>query len=69
MQDTRSQLQTAQQALEVELQDLTMQVSGLEVRLAAEPAKQRAFALQVCLHATPNFSPTLSIQLMESIFL
>ena len=47
LQDTRQQLQATHQQLEAELQDLSTQISGLEVRLAAEPAKQRAFALQV----------------------
>ena len=46
-QDTRQQLQGTQQQLQAHLQDLATQLSGAEGRLAAEPAKQRAFALQV----------------------
>lgn len=47
VQDTRQQLQATQKALEAELQGLVSQASSLESRLAAEPAKQRALALQV----------------------
>jgi len=47
VQDTRQQLQATQQQLEAELQDLATQVSTAEIKLAAEPAKQRALALQV----------------------
>ena len=47
VQDTRQQLQASQQQLEAELQDLAAQVSTAETKLAAEPAKQRALALQV----------------------
>ena len=36
-----------QKALEAELQGLVSQASSLETQLAAEPAKQRALALQV----------------------
>ena len=46
-------------ALEAELQGLVSQASSLETQLAAEPAKQRALALQVhgmqCLEL-PNTS-------------
>lgn len=54
VQDTRQQLQATQQQLEAELQDLAAQVSAAEMKLAAEPAKQRALALQVLAltHAT-----------------
>ena len=47
VQDTRQQLQASQQQLEAELQDLAAQISTAETKLAAEPAKQRALALQV----------------------
>ena len=47
VQDTRQQLQATQQQLEAELQDFAAQVSTAEMKLAAEPAKQRALALQV----------------------
>lgn len=47
LQDTRQQLQATQKALEAELQGLVSQASSLETQLAAEPAKQRALALQV----------------------
>lgn len=40
-----------QKALEAELQGLVSQASSLETQLAAEPAKQRALALQV--HGMP----------------
>jgi len=54
VQDTRQQLQATQQQLEAELQDLATQVSTAEIKLAAEPAKQRALALQVpaLMHAS-----------------
>ncbi len=47
VQDTKQQLQATQQQLEAELQELAAQVSAAEMKLAAEPAKQRALALQV----------------------
>lgn len=47
LQDTRQQLQAMQKTLEAELQGLVSQASSLETQLAAEPAKQRALALQV----------------------
>jgi len=47
VQDTRQQLQATQQQLEAELQELAAQVSSAEMKLAAEPAKQRTLALQV----------------------
>ncbi|DBA65684.1 TPA: hypothetical protein ACH3X2_002738 [Trebouxia sp. C0005] len=46
LQDTRQQLQATQQRLEAELQNLATQVSTAEIKLAAEPAEQRALALQ-----------------------
>jgi len=47
VQDTRQQLQATQLQLEAELQELAAQVSTAEMKLAAEPAKQRALVLQV----------------------
>lgn len=49
LQETRQQLQATQKVLEDELQGLVSQASTLEAQLAAEPAKQRALALQVQL--------------------
>lgn len=54
VQDTRQQLQATQQQLEAVLQDFAAQVSVAEMKLAAEPAKQRALALQVL--AVPHTS-------------
>ena len=64
VQDTRQQLQATQQQLEAELQDLAAQVSAAEMKLAAEPAKQRALALQVpaLTHASTAVSKEQALQ-------
>ena len=55
-----------QKALEAELQGLVAQASSLETQLAAEPAKQRALALQVHGMQLPSSSPKLLAFLMTA---